>query len=65
MWDPSGPGINPVSQALAGGCFTTGPPRNSKIFLKELETCQTLAEQKQELAVTFGSRKADEQVVTD
>jgi len=53
MWDPSGPGINPASQPLAGGFFTTGPPGNSKLFLKELETHQAPAEQKQELAVTF------------
>ena len=26
MWDPPGPGIEPVSPALAGGFFTTEPP---------------------------------------
>ena len=25
VWTPSGPGIEPVSLALAGGCSTTGP----------------------------------------
>ena len=27
MWDPPGPGIEPVSAALAGGFFTTEPQR--------------------------------------
>ena len=26
MWDPLGPGIKPISPALAGGFFTTDPP---------------------------------------
>ena len=26
MWDPPGPGIEPMSPALAGGFFTTEPP---------------------------------------
>ena len=26
FWDLPGPGIKPVSTALAGGCFTTAPP---------------------------------------
>ena len=26
MWDLSGPGIEPMSLALAGGFFTTEPP---------------------------------------
>ena len=29
MWDPPGPGIEPVSPALAGGFLTTGPPGKS------------------------------------
>ena len=28
MWDLPGPGIEPVSPALAGGFFTTGAPGN-------------------------------------
>ena len=26
MWDPAGPGLKPVSPALAGGFLTTVPP---------------------------------------
>ena len=26
MWDPPGPGLKPVSPALAGGLPTTAPP---------------------------------------
>ena len=29
MWDLPGPGIEPVSPALAGGFFTTEPPGKS------------------------------------
>ena len=29
MWDLPGPGIEPVSRALAGGFLTTGPPGKS------------------------------------
>ena len=29
MWDLPGPGIKPVSPALAGGFLTTAPPRKS------------------------------------
>ena len=29
MWDPPGPGIEPVSPALAGGLLTTAPPGKS------------------------------------
>ena len=29
MWDHPGPGMEPVSPALAGGFLTTGPPRTS------------------------------------
>ena len=37
MWDPPGPGIEPVSPALAGGFLTTAPPGKSSMesdFLK-------------------------------
>ena len=33
MWDPPGPGIKPVSPALAGGFLTTAPPGK---FLKKI-----------------------------
>ena len=34
MWDLTGSGVNPVSPALAGRFFTTGPPGKSKdIFI--------------------------------
>ena len=29
MWDLPGPGIEPITPALAGGFLTTGPPRKS------------------------------------
>ena len=29
MWDLPGPGLEPVSPALAGGCLTTAPPGKS------------------------------------
>ena len=32
MWDLSGPGIEPVSSALADGFFTTEPPGMPQIF---------------------------------
>ena len=32
MWDLPGPGIEPVSPALAGGFLTTAPPGKSKAF---------------------------------
>ena len=32
MWDPPGPGIKPMSPALAGGSPTTGPPGKSLRF---------------------------------
>ena len=41
MWDLPGPGIEPVSPALAGGCFTTGPPEKPQ-QLSSLKTHQLL-----------------------
>ena len=32
MWNLSGPGIEPVSPALAGRFLTSGPPAKSSIF---------------------------------
>ena len=32
MWDLPGPGLEPMSPALAGGFLTTGPPGKSEIF---------------------------------
>ena len=32
MWDLPGPGLEPVSPALAGGFLTTAPPGKSLIF---------------------------------
>ena len=35
MWDLPGPGLEPVSPALAGGFLTTAPPgKPENIFLK-------------------------------
>ena len=33
MWDLPGPGIKPLSPALADGFLTTGPPEKSSPFL--------------------------------
>ena len=33
MWDPPGPGIKPMSPALAGRCFTSEPPGKLHISL--------------------------------
>ena len=33
MWDLPGPGLEPVSPALAGGFLTTVPPGKSKRFI--------------------------------
>ena len=36
MWDLPGPGLEPVSPALAGGFLTTAPPGTSlHLFLSE------------------------------
>ena len=36
MWDPLGPGLEPVSPALAGGFLTTAPPGEPfPFFFKE------------------------------
>ena len=32
MWDLPGPGLEPVSPALAGGFLTTAPPEKPRIF---------------------------------
>ena len=38
MWDLPGPGLEPVSPALAGGFLTTAPPGKPKMsaFLKDV-----------------------------
>ena len=38
MWDLPGPGLEPVSPALAGGFLTTAPPGKSgtKFFILEI-----------------------------
>jgi len=41
MWDPPGPGIEPVSSALAGGFPTTGLPGKSKKTCFQLN-CDTI-----------------------
>ena len=37
MWNLPGPGIEPVSPALAGGFLTTAPPGKSYIIVFELQ----------------------------
>ena len=39
MWDLPGPGLEPMSPALAGGFLTTEPPGNSQ----DIEFYQTLS----------------------
>ena len=36
MWDLPGPGIEPVSPALAGGFFTTEPPGKPQLLTSSL-----------------------------
>ena len=38
MWDLSGPGLQPVSLALAGGLFTTEPPGRPLLWLLSLRS---------------------------
>ena len=33
LWNPPGPGIEPVSVTLAGGFFTTEPPEKSPVLV--------------------------------
>ena len=33
MWDPPGPGLEPVSPVLAGGFLTTAPPGKPRFFI--------------------------------
>ena len=33
MWDLPGPGLQPVSPALAGGFLTTAPPGKSSLYI--------------------------------
>ena len=33
MWNPPGPGLKPVSPALASGFLTTAPPGKSQVYL--------------------------------
>ena len=39
MWDLPGPGIEPVSPALAGGFLTTAPTGKSPNFILHSFTC--------------------------
>ena len=42
MWDLPGPGLEPVSPALAGGFLTTAPPGKPGVFyvlLQQTRTC--------------------------
>ena len=44
MWDLSGPGLEPVSPALAGGFLTTAPPgKSSQVTLIQNSQHSTLA----------------------
>ena len=52
MWDLPGPGIEPVSPALAGGFLTTVPPGNSQahyfllilhVHMEWLKVCSVLS----------------------
>ena len=39
MWDLPGPGIEPVSPAMAGGFLTTVPPGKSLTYVFEIISC--------------------------
>ena len=42
MWDLLGPGLEPVSPALAGGCPTTAPPGKPLLYLLDILTFVSL-----------------------
>ena len=42
VWDPPGPGIEPVSPALAGGFLTTAPPGKPSTATGELFSLQAI-----------------------
>ena len=39
MWDLPGPGLEPVSPALAGGFSTTAPPGEPPVFVSDGSPC--------------------------
>ena len=61
MWDLSGPGIKPMSLALAGGFLTTGPPA-AAAAAKSLQSCPTLRRQPTRLPRPWGSPGKDTEV---
>ena len=38
MWDLPGPGLKPVSPALAGGFLTTAPPGKPETYIFKVKT---------------------------
>ena len=61
MWDLSGPGIKPMSLALAGGFLTTGPPA-AAAAAKSLQSCPTLRLQPTRIPRPWGSPGKDTEV---
>ncbi|KAJ8782467.1 hypothetical protein J1605_010175 [Eschrichtius robustus] len=53
MWDLLGPGLEPVSPALAGGFLTTGPPGKS-LSLQHRQ--YSSVDRKEDVNYTFQSR---------
>ena len=58
MWDPPGPGLKPVSPALAGGFLTTAPPGKPKELISygenQAQTEQQLANTIKEYLICWG-----------
>ena len=56
MWDLPGPGLEPVSPALAGGCLTTVPPGKPKrVILKASSLTKLLTSNAQEEKAITGT----------
>ena len=54
MWDLPGPGIEPVSPALAGRFLTTQPPGKSLVFLTRRINIVFLKKEERELMMDSG-----------
>ena len=54
MWDLPGPGIEPMSPALAGRLLTTGPPGNLVLF--DMLSDGVMEEKKKKCCITTSER---------
>ena len=63
MWNLPGPGIEPISSALAGGFLTTGPPGKSRTFILK-KTSYILNKLKDTQCLNFFFLKAELNIYT-